>query len=118
MTNGHFTTAIKICRGKWKVKWKEGENDHQGGSNETEDRKEAVIVNEREEQGVNELRVIRDIPSCTTRSSPEKHLQNVQKKIKGQTRMYTSHQLRSQITHTSTVQVKHPMTHTPDTKTF
>ncbi len=50
------------------VKWKEGENGRQGGSNETEDRKEVVKVKKREAQGVNrELRLLTDILSCTAR---------------------------------------------------
>lgn len=91
-------------QGESEVKWKEDENGHQGGSNKTEDSKEAVKAKEREEQGVNELGVIRNIPSCTAmKLSPEKHLQYVFKKKRKATPIcthFTPSNLRSQITHT------------------
>lgn len=90
MTNGHFTTAIKICRGKRKVKWKEGENGHQGGSNKTGKRQWKFM------RGRN--KVWWDIPWCNTPSFSWKTSMECVKKKK-QTNM----------------QIKHPLTHTPDT---
>lgn len=76
MTNGHSATAIKNMQAKRReseVKWEEGENGRQGGSNETEEGKEGVNVKEREAQGVNtEPRALTDIPSCIAmKLSPE-----------------------------------------------
>lgn len=92
-------------QGESEVKWKEDENGHQGGSNKTDDSKEAVKAKERDQQGVNELGVIRNIPSCTAmKLSPEKHLQYVlKKKKKGNPHLYTLHTIQPQVTnHTHT----------------
>lgn len=57
---------MKICRerGESEVKMKEGENGHQGGSNETKGRKAAVKVKETEKQGVNRELVSETFPNC------------------------------------------------------
>ncbi len=44
---------MQVKRRGSEAKWKEGVNGRQGGSNETEERKEAVKVKEREVKGVN-----------------------------------------------------------------
>lgn len=112
-------------QGESEVKWKEDENGHQGGSNKTEDSKEAVKAKEREEQGVNELGVIRNIPSCTAmKLSPEKHLQYVLKKKKERQPPFvhtshhptSGHKSHTHVCSDNIVQIKHSMT--LDTRTI